>query len=124
MFLLFSNWIVNIRDTDGQRSSHNAGDLWGGFVLYQVLRSSFTGGGRPRAAHHKYQRATCHRYQRMVFSSHGGCEKTCAIEAAPYLGLIPPRTPRPATLTLPTREPDFKWEKRNSTLFGKCYKII
>ena len=44
MFLLFSNWIVNIRDTDGQRSSHNAGDLWGGFVLYQVLRSSFTGG--------------------------------------------------------------------------------
>ena len=50
MFLLFSNWIVIIRDTDGQRGSHNTGDLWGGFVLYQVLRSSFTGGTATRCA--------------------------------------------------------------------------
>ncbi len=43
---------------------------------------------------------------------------------APYLGLNPPRTPRPATLTLPTREPDVKRENSNSKSIVKCYIFL
>ncbi len=46
MFLLFSNWIVNICGTGGLRSyatTYNAGGLWVEFVLYQGDAVSFTG---------------------------------------------------------------------------------
>ena len=49
---------------------------------------------------------------------------SCAIGATPYLGLIPPHTPRPATLTLLTREPDVKRKNTDSKKIVKRYKFL